>query len=161
MKNHITKAITSVLFIAIFLNFTQCKTQKMQNEAPFTINEKVWFKWAGGKKGTQGTTIKLVGNLESTSLYFSNIYFQNHKYNVVPEINGTKFTLIGNRSNLKEDLTMSGNSVDEYGNKPPKLDSDFPFDLQKDEAVIEYSINQQTYFYKVTGVKQLETVFYP
>ena len=159
--NHITKTIGYIVLFALLLNFTNCKTQSIQQEAPFTIIEKSYFKWAGGKKGDQGTTIKLVGNFETTNLGFSNIYFQNYKYKVIPELRGNTFTLIGNRSSLKKDMNMSGNAIDEYGNTPPELDKEIPFDLQKDEAVIEYSINGQVYFHKVAGVKQLETVYYP
>ncbi len=161
MMNQITKTISYTIIFTIFLSFTQCKTQSVQKDIPFTVNEKTYFKWAGGKKGDQGLTIKIVGNFDTTNLAFSNIFFQNHKYKVVPEIRSNTFTLIGNRSSLKQDLNMSGNSIDEYGNKLPNLDKDFPFDLQKDEAVIEYSVSQQTFFFKVTGVKQLETVYYP
>ncbi len=159
--NHIAKTITHIVFFTLLLNFTNCKTQSIQQEAPFTLVEKSYFKWAGGKKGDQGTTIKIVGNFETTSLGFSSIYFQNYKFKVIPEIKANTFTLIGNRSSLKEDINMSGNALDEYGNKPPKLDEKIPFDLQKDEAVIEYSINGQIYFHKIKGVKQLETVYYP
>ena len=157
----ITKLLTFTLFFAILFNLVQCQTQNVQKAVPFTVIEKSYFNWAGGKKGTQGTTIKIVGNYDTTSLAFSNIYFQNHKYKVVPEIKGKTFTLIGNRSSLKEDIKMSGNALDEYGNKPPKLNEEIPFDLQKDEAVIEYTVIGEPYFHKVKGVKQLETVYYP
>jgi hypothetical protein len=155
------KTITYTIFFVLLLNFTGCKTQNIKQEVPFTVTEKTYFNWAGGKKANQGITIKIVGTFETTNLYFSNIFFQNQKFEVNPEIRGNTFTLIGNISSLKQDMNMSGNSLDEYGNNPPKIEKDFPFDLKKDEAVIEYSISQQTYFFKVTGVKQLETVFYP
>ena len=157
----LSKTITYTLFFILLLNFTSCKTQNVKKEVPFTVTEKTYFNWAGGKKANQGITIKIAGTYETTNLYISNIYFQNQKFEVTPEINGNTFTLVGNISNLKQDMNMSGNSLDEYGNKPPKIEKDFPFDLKKDEAVIEYSISQQTYFFKVTGVKQLETVYYP
>ena len=156
-----TKSIIYLFFFALFLNFTNCKTQNIQKEVPFSIIEKSYFKWAGGKKGNQGNTIKIVGNSETTILGFSNIYFQNYKYKVIPEFRGSTFTLIGNRSSYKKDMNMSGNSTEEYGNTPPKIDKDFPFELQKDEAVIEYSINGQVYFHKIKGVKQLKTIYYP
>jgi len=155
------KTISYFVFFVLILNFTNCKTQNVQQNVPFTITEKSYFNWAGGKKGTQGTTIKIVGNFDTTTLYFTKIYFQNHQYEVVPEINSNTFTLVGMRSNLKKDINMSGNAIDEYGNTPPTLDKEFPFDLLKDEAIIEYSTNQKTYFHKVTGIKQLETVYYP
>ena len=161
MKNQITKSVIYFIFFTLFLNFTSCKTQNIQKEAPFNIIEKSYFKWAGGKKGNQGTTIKIVGEFETSSLDFSAVYFQNYHFKVVPEFRGSTFTLIGNRSSYKKDMNMSGNATEEYGNTPPKIDEDFPFDLQKDEAVIEYSINGQVYFSKVEGIKQLKTVYYP
>ena len=161
MLKKVTKTIIYSAFLVIFMNFIRCKSQKFQKKAPFTITEKTYFDWVGGQKGSQGTTINIIGEFKKNTPEFSSIYFQKHKYTIVPQIKGNTFSLTGNSSIFEQEMTMSDNNVDEYGNKPPKLDKDFPFNLQKNEAVIEYEIKGKTYFYTVTEIKQLETVYYP
>ena len=41
----------------------------------------------------------------------------------------------------------------EYGNKVPVLEN-IPFDLKADEAVVVYSKNGETGYYKLQGVKE-------
>lgn len=154
-------SIVLVIFIGL-LSFTKCKTQNTQNTPPFKVTEKTYFNWAGGKKGSNGTTIKIAGTFSTTNLSFSKIYFQNREYDVVPEINGTEFSLVGKYTVLtKRENDMYSNSIDEYGNKAPIIEKKIPFDLQQDEAIIVYAISGKESYYKVKGVKQLETVSYP
>ena len=155
---------TSIYFIIviIFLGFTQCKSQKAVQKAPFTITEKTYFYWVGGKKGSTGVNIKIVGNFDTTNLAFSSIYFQNREYKVVPEFRDKKFILIGRYETLnKKDIIMHQNPAQEFGNEPPMTEKKIPFDLQNDEAIIVYSINGKDFYYKVNGIKQLDTVYYP
>lgn len=156
------KYIQLLSVFTIILSFAQCKTQNTGNEPPFKITEKTYFNWVGGKKGTQGFTVQIKGTFDTTILSFSKIYFQNNELTVVPEIYENTFTLIGSKTYLSDKgLTMSGNPVDEYGNQPPDLKKKIPFDLQKNEAVIEYSLSGKVFYYKVKNIKQLETVYYP
>ncbi|MCK5638756.1 MAG: hypothetical protein KAH67_08595, partial [Flavobacteriaceae bacterium] len=61
----------------------------------------------------------------------------------------------------KRENDMYGNAIDEYGNEAPKIEKNIPFDLQKDEAIIVYAISGEEKYYKVKGIKQIETVYYP
>ncbi len=160
--NRLSKISIFLLGFMGILSLSQCKTQNTQDTAPFTITEKTYFNWAGGKKGSNGVNIKLAGTFSTTNLSFSKIYFQNREYGVVPEINGTKFSLVGTYTTLtKRENDMYGNAIDEYGNEAPKIEKNIPFDLQKDEAIIVYAISGEEKYYKVKGIKQIETVYYP
>jgi len=155
--------ITKILFLVVILfGFTQCKSQKVEEKVPFKITEKTYFYFAGGKKGTNGTKIKIVGNATSLNLNFSTIYFQNHEYKIIPEFKGEGFILVGNHTEItKNDLNMHQNTEREYGNEAPKFEKKIPFDLEKNEAVIVYRINGKDFYYKITDIKQLKTVYYP
>jgi hypothetical protein len=145
----------------LFLTFTQCKTQNGM-KAPFTITEKTYFYWVGGKKGSNGTSIKIVGNFETTNLDFPKIYFQNNEYEIVPEITGTKFTLIGNHSAAaSQNITMHSDPKQEFGNQPENSVKKIPFDLEQNEAILVYTINGEDYYYKVSDIKELPRVTYP
>lgn len=153
-----------VLFLVVTasLSFTQCKTQNIDKKIPFSISEKTYFYWVGGKKGTNGTNIKIVGSYITTNVSFSKIYFQNHEYTLVTELNDEGFILSGNYSEFrKNDINMHQNAEKEYGNEAPKRENKIPFDIQNNEAIIVYSINGEEFYHKLTSVKQLDTVYYP
>lgn len=150
-----------LIFITLFA-FTGCKTQNRTIKAPFTITEKTYFYWVGGKEGTSGTTIKIVGTFKTTNLEFSRIYFQNHEYKIVPEFKQSEFIVIGNRSDqLKENIIMHRDPSQEFGNKPPNSDKKIPFELEQNEAILVYAINGKDYYYKVESLKELATVTFP
>ena len=154
----------SGLIVALFLAIltTSCKTNVVQKKVPFSIDEKTYFHWVGGKQGTRGTTIRITGFAETLNLSFSKIYFQNKEFEVVPQFTGTDFVLEATLSEfIPPDLVMSGNPLDEYGNRPPSTGSTIPFELQDDEAVIMYAVSGTETYVKVTGVKKLETQYRP
>ncbi len=151
-----------MLLVIISFGFTQCKSQKVAEKAPFKITEKTYFYFAGGKKGTNGTTIKIVGNATSLNLGFTTIFFQNHEYKIIPEFKGEKFILVGSNTEItKNDLNMHQDAASEYGNEAPKFEKKIPFDLEKNQAILVYRINGKDFYYKITEIKQLATVYYP
>ncbi len=147
----------SVVFL-LFMSFSQCKTQAVENEIPFTIIEKTYFYWVSGKKGTNGINIKIIGNFNTTNLGFSLIYFQNREYKIVPQFSTNKFTLVGSYSVLNTSEVLF-EKADE--NEVPKKNSNIPFELEKDEAIIVYNINGKNTYYKIEGVKKMETIYQP
>lgn len=164
MSNLYRSSKISSLLLAFFLLVltSGCKTSAVQNKVPFTIDEKTYFHWVGGKQGTRGTTIKIKGFTTVLNLSFSKIYFQNKEFDVVPQFNGNDFVLEATWSEfIPADKVMSSNPRDEYGNAPPKMGNSIPFDLEKDEAVITYAVSGAESYLKVTGVKKLETQYRP
>lgn len=147
----------SLIFFA-----TSCKSTSTQKKVPFTIEEKTYAQWVGGKEGSRGTTITIKGFSQTTNLSFSKLYFQNHEYDLVPEFNGNNFVLAATRTDpFKKDRVMSSDPKDEYGNEPPPLKKKIPFDLENDEAVVMYSVNGMESYLKITGIKKLDTVYRP
>ena len=155
----IIKKLSALSMVCLFLlSFSQCKTQVVENETPFTIIEKTYNYWVSGKKGTNGVSIKIVGNFNTTSLGFSAIYFQNREYKIVPRFQSDKFTLIGNYSVLN---TAEVLFETESKNEVAKTNTNIPFELEKDEAILVYSINGKNNYHKIKGVKKMETVYQP
>jgi hypothetical protein len=147
-----------VIVCSLFFSVSGCKSTLTQKKIPFTIDEKAYYQWVDGTEGARGTTITIKGNAKSLNLSFSKIYFQNQAYDVVPEFKGTDFVLSATKRELyKPDLVMSRDPEDEYGNKPPDAaKSKIPFDLEDDEAVLEYSVSGRESYYKVSGIEKLD-----
>lgn len=160
-KNFIIGKYLSGIILVLLLTMA-CKTQNVETSAPFTIEEKVYFHWAGGQKGAYGTTIRIKGKQTSTNVSFSKIYFQNHEYEIVPVFNSYGFLLEGNFSEYKaDDMILHADPEKEYGNTPPDLEKKIPFELEPDEAIIVYSVNGLEGYHKVSGMKELDRVFRP
>lgn len=155
-------AVKYLLAVMILFSFTKCKTQIVEQKTPFKITEKTYFYFVGGKKGTSGTTIKIVGNANTLNLGFTTIFFQNHEYKIIPEFRAEKFILVGSNTEIrKNDFNMHQDAAGEYGNEAPKLEKKIPFDLEKNEAVLVYRVNGEDFYLKITDIKQLKTVYYP
>jgi len=151
----LTIIILSVIMIG-------CKSQNLATSAPFSIDEKTYFYWNGGKQGTEGTTIRLVGHTQSLNVSFSKLYFQNHEYGIVPEFNSQGFVIEGSFSKFREkDVILHKDPAAEYGNEPQKVEKKIPFDLKDDEAVLLYSVNGMEGYHKISGIKQLDKVYMP
>ena len=157
MKTIQKLGVLSMVFLLV-MSFSQCKTQAVEGEVPFTIIEKAYFYWVSGQKGTNGVSIKIVGNFNTTNLGFSTIFFQNREYKIVPRFQADKFTLIGSYSVLNTSEVLFEK---ESENEIPIKNSNIPFELEKDEAIIVYTINGKNTYHKINGVKKLETVYQP
>ena len=166
LPQKIMKAIKSIyvqLTIIIFsIIMIGCKSQSLATSAPFDIDEKTYFYWDGGKQGTEGTTIRLVGRTQSLNVSFSKLYFQNHEYGIVPQFNNQGFSIEGTFSKFREkDMIIHKDPAAEYGNEPQKVEKKIPFDLKDDEAVLLYSVNGMEGYHKISGIQQLEKVYMP
>lgn len=155
--------VSSLLFALFLMVFSSgCKTNTVQKKVPFSIDEKTYFNWVGGKQGTRGTTIRISGFTSSLNLSFSKIFFQNKEFDVVPQFSGNDFVLEATLSEfIPPDRMMSSDPLEEYGNAPPKTGKAIPFELEKDEAVIMYSVSGTESYLKVTGIKKLDTQYRP
>ena len=161
-RNHNKLGNYTLGLLLVLLLTMACKTQMVETSAPFTIEEKVYFYWAGGQPGAHGTTVRIRGQQTSMNVSFSKIYFQNHEYEIVPVFDSHGFLLEGNFSEYKpDDMILHADPVQEYGNTPPDVENKIPFELEKDEAIIVYSVNGMEGFHKVTGMKELDRVFRP
>ncbi len=161
MKNFKSERKFVLLMIIVFLAIG-CKTQSLETSAPFSIDEKVYFNWVGGKQGTHGTTVRFRGRSSSLNLSFSKIFFQNREYGVVPQFNSEGFLLESSFTEIREPVNIMGtNPVIENGNKPSNEKKNIPFDLEDDEAIILYSVNGREGYHKVSTIKKLDKEYRP
>lgn len=155
------KNITLFVIIALFFfGFTPHKNDFSQKKVPFTIVGKTYFYYVSGKKATNGFKIKIVGTSESTNLEFNTIYFQNKALKVVPNFHLNKFTLIGGYTTLSnKDILVDEIALNNQTEQ--KTNDDIPFELEDDQAVLVYQINGKDFYYKISGIEKLDTVYYP
>ena len=54
----------------------------------------------------------------------------------------------------KSDRIMSADPRDEYGNKPPVVLANLPFELEWDQAAVSYKKDGQSHYFKVVGIEE-------
>ncbi len=84
------------------------------------------------------------------SIALNRIYFRNQE-GAVKEITPKQFRAYFTASHIGEDFIMDRDPVKEYGNKAPTI-SNAKFDMQYNEAVLEYTKDRKTYFFKMTDI---------
>lgn len=63
-----------------------------------------------------------------------------------------RFEMQASRAN--GDRIMSSDPREEYGNRPPVVLQDFPFDLEPDQAMVSYQQEGKTKHFKVVGIQE-------
>jgi len=154
------KKISLLILLISAMALTQCGEQKgvVQKNVPFTITEKTYQNWIGGKEGASGTFLRIKGDVKPYGIQFMSVFFHHKEQKVNATFEDGTFTIESNFFSKKNDMNMTGDPSGEYGNKVPAADkdADFPFDLKSNEAVLYYHVNGKEYYYKVTDIKKLE-----
>lgn len=159
--NFFKKAAIFSFMAILLISFAPYERVSFQKKAPFTIIEKSYFYWVGGVKGTNGFKIQIVGTFNTTNLQFSTIYFQNRELKVVPNIHLDKFTLVGGYTTFNDKDILADDAKVNDDNSKNSSGDEIPFELEKDEAVLVYSISGRNHYYKIKDIEQKETIYYP
>lgn len=154
----------TILSILPLVFFASCGTgQKLQQNAPATIEDAHFQKWISGAKGMgSGINIAIVFKNTPKDITLKDVYFRSMKTELVTKLKelNTFRGYLKTKYNTQEDLVMDADPKKEYGNKPPKIKEEFPFELKDNEAVISYVKNGKTLFYKTT-LKERDVKSYP
>ena len=135
--------------IAISLTFCAMK-QELQSEFPQEIHSVFYQKIElSNKEDGIHFYIEFKKPL-AANIKLEKIYFHNQE-SPVQEITPKDFKSSFLQSNKKEDLIMYKNPAKEYGNKAPVVQKS-KFDLKSNEAVLEYTKDGKTLFYKISNV---------
>ena len=168
------KSIKLLLLICIAVSFSQCKSMKLTENAPFKITGATYHSWVGGQPGVSGTNL-IIGVENDANITFKKVYFQNKVVDASIENRKGKKYVIANISTsnrrqlgyVKQTITIKNAEVfPNQGTIPDTKQQKirapkFPFNQEPNEAVISYMSGKKTYYYKVSKVKKTETIFYP
>jgi len=160
------KNIFAIFLVSILLlSASNCgsskdvKTIHLESSSPFTISEIFAQDWiAGVKEGGSGTNVHVTFDNLNENLKIEAIYFAS-KIFLVRQVGSNANAFIGSYTTVPgPDIIMDGNSTKEAKNTPAPA---FPFELGSNEAVIKYSVDGTTMFFKVSDVIIKPRVAYP
>jgi hypothetical protein len=166
------KAISMKLFKHIaFLIFlmsllSNCSSaQKLQEKAPMGYGEVYCEKWVSGVQGG-GSGINIfipISNELPNSIQLDSVYFRG-KGSKLEIIKGENTLYVGRFKtsfNQGQDMVMSSDPNDEYGNPVPILKEKIPFVLQDSECVISYKEGSDTKYFRIENIIEKQPQHYP
>jgi hypothetical protein len=150
---------TTFLILTVFLT-QNCNRISISENSPFAIESVTFQKWMGGQPHIGSGTnfeIKLKDKLPE-NCKFQKVYFQNQEANL-EEQNPTTFVARFYQK-PRANLIFDADPKKEYGNTAPEIYKS-KFSLQANEAVLEYTKERKTYFFKTKNIPEKEAIAYP
>jgi hypothetical protein len=152
-----------VYLVFLSLAFLNCSSaQKIQSSIPIEFGDVYYQHWIAGVKGG-GSGINVFINVVSNkkNIELDSVYFQG-KVSKLEEVNNSLF--IGRfktTANQREDLIMSSNPKEEYGNQIHKPKEDIPFELKNNQCIISYNEGSKIKYFMIEDIKKKKLLAYP
>ena len=151
-----------VLFLLLItFEVFSCKSKQVKTTSnPITINTATYQKWYGGREGSRGIKIEIIGKENLKDCEYKNIYFYNKQapiYIKNLENDTIELTANINTGYNRHDRILSSDRNKELKNKAP-IKPKYP-NLGKDEAMIEYLQKGELNSFKIT-LKQKKDLLY-
>ena len=158
------KLLKQISVLAITLSIFNCASSdaKLQTKAPTTFEDVYYQKWVGGVQGA-GSGITLFIQTKDNSVVIDSVYFRGKTAQLETKPN-TKNLYIGRfktTTNAPKDIILTHNLDEEIKNEIEIEAPKFPFILNTNECVVSYKKNDKTMYFKITNIKEQETVNYP
>lgn len=160
--NKISFLLVLIISTSVFI-LVQCSCVKstFQENPPFTITESHFQKWIGGQPGVSGTSVHVLLSAIDENVQPDSLFFNQSKAKLDIKTAEEGHLWVANfRKSSPRDIIMHSEPQEEYGNTAPKMET-FPFELSGGEAVISYYTKEKKMYYKITGLQEKETLFFP
>lgn len=153
--------LTFLFGIITVMSFLNCaSSQKVQEKAPVDFQQAYYTTWVGGTKGA-GSGLNLyipVMETKDIDIRLDSVYFRGKRAELQtkPEDKNLYIAYFRTSDNSEKapDLIMSSDPRKEYGNRPPEIIRNFPFDLKKDEAMLSFRKNGEKRYYKINVIEK-------
>ncbi|MGY0406903.1 MAG: hypothetical protein ACWIPJ_00895 [Polaribacter sp.] len=156
------KRIKIISIVIIILGFSECGSNKLIKNPPFTIEKAMYNYWTGGIPGVSGIRVK-ISVATAPEITFDSLFFHQKETKVEVLQDGETTLLIGHfsTSNRREkDFILDINATKEIQNKPPNIQK-FPFELKENEAILSYKKDAKTYYFKIEELQKEKSPQYP
>jgi len=140
-----------LVFTAVIITtfFTNCAGNKyLQDTAPVNMGN------AYIEQTPAGFDLYIpIKTIQKNNISLDSVYFRGRKASLAihPQHSGMHYAQF---ISMKEDMQMSSDPKEEYGNKAPVKMDKIPFKLKKDEAVIEFTQDGKLKYYKIDGISE-------
>ncbi len=139
----------SLSFFLVFTMFTGCgSNQNLQEKAPANFQQVYYTKDASSMK-----LFIPVSAIQTERVALNSVYFQDRKADL--EMDTTRSGIyVATFPMGKQDLIMSSDPREEYGNKVPPIPVEAPVKIKDDEAILVFTERGDIKFYKIRGIEE-------
>ena len=158
------KKLVLLPVIIMLMSFSQCDKDSFDKKPPVDLTKSYYQDWVGGRPGSTGTLVTLIAKKPASEMVFDSIYFNNKVVKVTSQNNEGQLILTANFINVNpkdRDLILSGDPKEEFGNKPPAKLPEIPFELDQNEAIVSYFVNEKKRYFRVKNISKEKTLYYP
>ncbi|MCK7589560.1 hypothetical protein M0G43_03130 [Subsaxibacter sp. CAU 1640] len=158
-------SIKAASIFAIMIVVVGCSSaQKLQSSSPIDVEEVYFQKWvAGVKGGGSGIDLFIHSKNKATAIELDSVYFRGKavKLETIKDENLIYVGRFKTEFNKKQDIVMSSDPNEEYGNSVPNIPKKIPFELKDSECVISYKQNGDIRYFKLENITEKPSQNYP
>ncbi len=152
-----------LIFFTFFLTQTcnkKISETQILDQLPSELENVYFQKWVGGQEQSgSGTNFFIQFKDEfPDNIKLKKIYFQGQESALQSE--GENIFTANFNNKPKQDLILDSDSKKEFGNKPPEITKP-KYDLEFNEAILEFEKVQKPFVFKLQNIKQKELLAYP
>ena len=171
MMKYLNKIVILLFLFSLSFGTWQCTSYKATNQdkeysfrAFSGVGDVYCQPWTSGIQGG-GSGIDIFIPVTSElpkNLLLDSVYFRGQMAKLEIEPNNVMVYVGHFKTDINQpnDIIMSSNPNDEYGNVMPIKDKESPFDLSDTECIVSYSYLRKTQYYKL-NVAEKEPLGYP
>lgn len=156
MKTYIKLIFGTFIFIGLY----SCANSKKAREGAPVAFQYPFYTIEDADSSNDVLVLELFLPLSSPvqpSINLDSVYFRGRStkletFSQDPEILVGRFEMQASRAN--GDRIMSSDPREEYGNRPPVVLQDFPFDLEPNQAMVSYQQEGETKYFKAIGIEK-------
>ncbi|RSK41479.1 hypothetical protein [Mangrovimonas spongiae] len=150
----------SIFYFIVILGCSSSK--QLETKPPFTFGDVYYQAWVAGiQEGGSGVNVYIPIEDNPKSIVLDSIYFRNQAVKLKKQIVDKTIYIGRFQSQNKQDLIMSSDLKDEYGNTLPKQIVKPPFPLTKNECIVSYQDKGKTKYYKIQDLIEKQPLHYP
>ncbi|WP_440879636.1 hypothetical protein [Tenacibaculum sp. C7A-26P2] len=145
----------NIIYTCFFaISFSQCVSQKFENNPPFTIKSAIYKNVTGGRAGNNSLDIHLTFSSKK-KIEFDKLYFQNRITKAVIEIkSGVKYIMGRYNTSPQNPRFLFDKATLESKEIKNGKQEKFPFELKENEAILSYKEHGTIKFYKISSLKK-------
>jgi len=137
-------------------------TQKLQNTLPFQIGDVYYQDWVSGiQNGGSGTNVYIQIISNTNKIELDSIYFHGRAAKLELINNMLAIGRFSSIISYNNDIVMSSNPNEEFGNKVPELKKKPDFELKDNQCVISYKIDGKTKYFMIDNIRKKELLAFP
>ncbi|NCO63554.1 MAG: hypothetical protein GW839_07670 [Flavobacteriales bacterium] len=151
----------SLVFMVLLVS--KCSSaQELQANIPLEIGEVYYQHWIAGVKGG-GSGVNVFINIISNkkNIELDSVYFQGKVAKLEMDNNSLFIGRFKTNANQKNDLIMSSNPKEEYGNKVQLPSEKSPFKITNNQCVISYKEGSKIKYFKIDNMAKKQLQAYP